>query len=245
MHINRWLFAGLIYLTFMGLGIISGRTISIYAHNHLNHTPIPTIRELASQKTQKSYPVPTLPKGTPAEDNETFPPPSQQNNYLLLFVDDLNAKKPKLLSAYIWIIQNDANRWTFLPIYDPQLAQPVVNSYTQELVRYFSINNHHQLNQAFMDRLNSHSILWHHFLLIDEQFLTKLSALADANTDTPFKLMQQYCQIIPQTTIDLTPLTAISTKHFYTDAIPSFLLQPHSMALNKFPLECLFPTLSK
>ena len=245
MRINRWLFGALVYLTFMGLGIISGGYISTYAHSHLNHTPIPTIRELASQKTPKSYPVPTLPKVTPTEDNENLLQPVQQTNYLLLFVDDLNAKKPKLNGAYLWIIQNDTHRWTFLPIYDAQLPQPVVNSFTQELTRDFSFNNSHQLNSAFIDRLKAHSILWHHILLLDEIFLAKISEVANIQDSTPLDLMQQYCQIIPQTTIDLTQLKDISKKHFYADDIPSYLLQPNSMIMNRFPLKCLFPTLSK
>lgn len=247
MRINRWLFAAFVYLTFMGLGIISGGYISTYAHSHINHTPIPTIREPVSQTTQPehSYPVPTLPKTNPAEDNETYLQQAQQTNYLLLFVDDLSVKKPKLTNAYIWILQNDAYRWTFLPIYDPKLTPPLVNSFTKELEQVFSINNQHQLNQAFIDRLTADSILWHHFLLMDNRFLSKLSDLEDIKEITPLRLMQQYCQIIPQTTIDFSPLTDVIDKHFYADSIPSFPLQPDSMTLNSIPLECHFPTLSK
>lgn len=247
MRINRWLFASLVYLTFMGLGILSGGYISTYAHSHINHTPIPTIRELAAQNTEsrQSYPLPTLPKITPTEVNALYLQHVQQTNYLLLFVDDLGTKKPKLTNTYLWIIQNDTNQWTFLPIYDPQLSPPLVNSFTKELERVFSINNQHQLNQAFIDRLTAKSILWHHFLLMDNIFLSKLSGLEDIKEITPLSLMQRYCQIIPQSTIDFTPLMDVIDKHFYSDSIPSSPLEFDSMKLNSIPLECHFPTLSK
>lgn len=247
MHINRWLFAALVYLTFMGLGILTGGYISGYAHNHINRTPIPTIHELATKvtQTQKSYPVPTLPQIYPTERNETSLQPIQQTNYLLLFVDDLSAKKPKLTGVYVWIAQNETERWIFLPIYDPNLVPPLTDSFAKELKKDFAISADRQINPKFLDQLNSHSILWHHYILIDNLFLEKLAVLVDIQNPTPLNLMQQFCQIIPQTSVDLNTLKDISSLHFYSDNSISSFTQPGSMTLNRFPLKCDFPTLTK
>ncbi len=247
MHINRWLFAALVYLTFMGVGILTGGYLSGYAHNHINRTPFPTIHELASKETQtqKSYPVPTMPKIYPSEDNETTVQPIQQTNYLLLFVDDLTIKEPNLTSVYVWIAQNETERWIFLPLYDPNLFPPLTDTFTKELKKDFAISADRQIAAKFLALLNTHSILWHHYMLIDNLFLRKLADLVDIQNPTPLNLMQQICQVIPQTSLDLNTLKDISPLHFYADNPITTFTQPGSMTLNRFPLQCDFPTLSK
>ncbi|MGB9639939.1 MAG: hypothetical protein ACPL4H_03450, partial [Anaerolineales bacterium] len=242
---QRWVFGILIYLIFLGFGFVFGGYFSISAHEHLNRTPIPTIRELAPQQTTsaKTYPVPTLPQYT---SSQTAYPQTQslgQINYLLVTVDDLTSSHPQLTSLWLWIIDKNANQWMFLPLYDPEVNSSISKEFAQQLVTSFSIKPDHQLDGNFLKLIQDHSILWHHSIIVDDVLLSKLGEIVQVEQFNLLNSAKQICKLLPQENLDITPLDKLSPTHFYADQFPSFLIQTDMTVLKSLPVQCSFPTL--
>ncbi len=246
MRLNHWLFAAFLYLAFMGIGIILGSSISSYAHGRINNTPYPTIHELASKKPKEknSYPIPILPEVTSAQENKLPADSELQTNFLLILVDDLSLDNPNLKSVWIWIIQTDQDHWTFLPLFDPQLNPAVVDSFSDELNRTFELNENHQLNEKFLALLNSHAILWHHYLVTDQIFLNQLSAFYQLTNPTLNQLMNKICQNITNKSLPLSNFEELVKYHSYSDGNSSLYFQKDILTSPIPSLTCDFPTLT-
>lgn len=96
-----------------------------------------------------------------------------QMNYLFILVDDLNAKRPKLLSAWLLILLPDSPKVNLVPLFP--LTSGKLQAAGPDISAMFTIDEDRIPNQGFFDRL-SQQIWWDSYILMDEADFKKASS---------------------------------------------------------------------
>ncbi len=95
--------------------------------------------------------------------------PNGQHSILLIGVDDLKSRTPRLESIWIMSYVANSTRLTFLPVY-PGLSEP---SRLPGLFRFTTSAGRTQLDPAFRDSLREQVPWWGSFLLLDRVSLSE------------------------------------------------------------------------
>ena len=97
-----------------------------------------------------------------------------QSNLIIILVDDLASKKPKLLGLWLAGSVASAPQIIFLPIF------PSLNSEdTDTIARSFSVEADGSPDIKFLEFLQQKEIWWDHYLVADQNALADLVSLMD------------------------------------------------------------------
>lgn len=164
-----------------------------------------------------------------------------QTNTLLLFVDDLNAQKPTLTSAWLLIHPRDSARLIFMPVFQE-------NAPAEDLISTFQLDDRN-LNKRFVKALEKRNLLWNVFLVIDnqakEQMVVKLGSSPDHESLSPLSLLKAICHNLPAQPQILSEIKRIIPSHMFASYDLEASLDLWQFRISAQPyLQCEFPTIS-
>ncbi len=133
---------------------------------------------------------------------------SEQHNVMVMRVDDLNAKEPRLISVWfvsLFIVNNNPNSLTLAQIYPPRASSPR----SMVLERNFILDEEKNPYPPFWDAVKQYNFEWEGFILFDTRganlFLqwlvgpTDFQAALDEAARSPensLRMAEQTCQSI-------------------------------------------------
>lgn len=237
----------LIIIFFTLICLVAGIQIGIF----FNHN-------IASVSPQKSTATVTT---APLEAPET-----NQNNYLLIFVDRIEAPRSRLKGVWMVISVPNEHRYTFLPIFPSGNTQ-----FNQGIASQFSLDTDSNMDVRFLNELREYNFFWNNFLLVDDigvitiydwiaensnQVIEAagskiLSEMAPWEKDPQNSAHQQYILISDlcngvshiESQADILQILELSPDHLYTDIGDQLLIYNWDQ-IKEDPshFSCQFPT---
>jgi hypothetical protein len=108
---------------------------------------------------------------------------TNQNNYLLVYVDRLQATRPDLKGVWLVVAVPDQYTFTILPIFPATSFD--ASEFNQELARSFSLSEDGTLDIQFLNQLRTHNYFWNHQLFIDDIGLISIYDQLSGKTTKP------------------------------------------------------------
>ncbi len=236
--VPSWLSYLFLFSLFFPIGFWTGRQIS-----PLDRKTTLSIQVKAFSPKSKGtkYPLPVDRQRAQLSENRLADAELAQTNLLILFVDDLGSRQPKLISLWLLIYPKDSSRLIFLPIF--QENNPAV-----DLVSTFQLNRE-RLDKRFVEAVKKRNILWHSFLVLDHSTQKQLAdQIVPSLVQEPIlstAILNGVCQKIsvqPQILADFKPLIG---DHLLSDFDLETALDLWQLRLSAQPhLLCEFPSLS-
>lgn len=93
-------------------------------------------------------------------------PETNQNNFLIVYVDRIQANRPELKGVWLVVGIPGEFRYTFLPIFPSTGSE--ASEINQGISGLFSIEEDGSLSTQFLNELRKYNYFWNHFHLIDD-----------------------------------------------------------------------------
>ncbi len=132
----------------------------------------------SAAQSKSRAPEVTPPTSTQVSATSTAAPNGQQN-FLIIGVDDLKAKSPRLESIWMLLYIPPTPQFTLIPLYpSPYAGGEELQNYIEST---FALESDLKPNPAFLVAVQSVNIWWNNYILLDETAMAKVINTASAD----------------------------------------------------------------
>ncbi len=234
-----WLSYLLLFTLFFPIGYWTGSHLSPTNRKQLYLTQF---KRSSSDRSALVYPLPAKAEEPQSTEKRSENIDNIQTNTLILLVNELNSPHTSLTSAWLLIRPQGESRLIFLPIFQE-------TNLADDLISTFQVDQN-KLSKRFVKAIEKRNILWHSFVILDQQAQKQLMAgLAETTINDPMlslNFLRITCEKISSQPQLLTDLMQLIPQHLTAD----FDLQPHLeywqfRLIGETNLLCEFPTLAQ
>ena len=186
-----------------------------------------------------------------------------QHNLLVIGIDHINNPKPGIQGVWLLIYYHDTPQIDLIPIFPSIREEDILGD--QALAGSFAITANGDIQPSFWQHLRGRDILWHNYVLLDENALNEITHLVQlpnardssllvsweqnskSSLTNQSRLLDDICQRFDPWNLpdDIAPIITQMTPHLTTD-IPIERIRADWRMLLAFGenLHCEFPTLT-
>jgi hypothetical protein len=191
------------------------------------------------------------------------PDTGNQHNILIIGIDQINNPKPSIHGLWLLIYYRDTPQIDLIPIF-PSIQEGEILQ-DQTLAGSFAISSSGDIQQKFWEHLQWRNILWHNYVLLDENALNEITRLVQlpnardsgllvsweqdsiAAVTNQSRLLDAVCHRFEPWNLpeDITPMVTQLTPHLMTDISSDQIIADWRLMLSfGEKLHCEFPTLT-